>query len=217
MNKYKYILFDWDGTLVKTLDVWIDAYKTVATNHNIDLIDKSDKEVAKIFFGKLGEGYREFGIDDTKTIYEEVKKYVDSNVAHVQSYPNVKTVLERLKRLGLKLALHTTSNRNLLYPAIKTLDFERYFDLILTKDDVKNPKPDPEVLFKELKHFSAEPSQALVVGDSASDLEAANNAGIDSVLIYPTSHKNFYSKSDLLQHKPKYVISNLLKLLEVVN
>lgn len=70
-KKYKYILFDWDGTLAKTLDVWLFAYKEVAGSLNIDLSKYGDREVVEIFFSKQGEGYKKFGIEN---IDEDMKK-----------------------------------------------------------------------------------------------------------------------------------------------
>lgn len=219
MNKinYKYLLFDWDGTLAKTLDVWLDAYKEVAKSLNIDLSKYNDREVVETFFGKQGEGYKKFGIKDVDSIYESVKKIVDQKVVDVLPYKNAEELLIKLKNLGHKMALHTTSNRNLLYPAIKNLDFEKYFEIILTKDDVTNPKPDPEVINKELLHLDANKEECLIVGDSDKDIITGKNAGIDTVLFYPESHKKFYREEFLTKEKPTYIIHNLVDLLEIVN
>ena len=218
MNKsYKYILFDWDGTLAKTLDVWLDAYKEICGVYNIDISKFDDREVVEIFFGKQGEGYKKFGVEDVDTAYELVKKIVDDKVANVSSYENSAEVLGQLDLKGIKMALHTTSNRNLLYPAIKNLDFEKYFKIILTKDDVQNPKPDPEVVLKELKFLNAKADETVIVGDSDKDIITGKNAGIDTVLFYPESHKKFYREEFLTKEKPTYIIHNLLDLLEIVH
>lgn len=133
--KYKYILFDWDGTLAKTLDVWLNAYKEVADQLKIDLTSFTDKEIVGIFFGKQGEGYKKFGFDNVEEIYVKVKEIVDVKAQNVESYDNAKNTVELLKSNGIKFGLHTSSNRNLIYPAIVNLDMEKYFEIILTKDD----------------------------------------------------------------------------------
>lgn len=216
-KKYKYILFDWDGTLAKTLDVWLSAYKEVASDLNIDLSKYIDKEVVEIFFGKQGEGYKKFGIENIDEVYEKVKSLVDIKVQNVESYNNVGIVLEELKNRGVKMALHTTSNRNLLYPAIKKLDFEKYFEIILTKDDVKNPKPDPEVIEKELEYLDANKAECLIVGDSDKDIVTGKNSGIDTCLYYPTENEKFYRKEFLEKDNPDHVITDLIDLLKVTN
>lgn len=215
-KKYKYILFDWDGTLAKTLDVWLSSYKEVANSLNIDLSKYSDREVVEIFFGKQGEGYKKFDIENIDEVYEKVKSVVDIKVQNVDSYDNVAKVLEELKNRGIKMALHTTSNRNLLYPAINNLDFEKYFEIILTKDDVVNPKPDPEVIEKELEYLGALKEECLIVGDSDKDIVTGKNSAVDTCLYYPKENEKFYRKEFLEKDNPDYVISDLNDLLNLV-
>lgn len=216
IKKYKYILFDWDGTLAKTLDVWLNAYKEVALELDIDLSAFDDKEVVEIFFGKQGEGYKKFGIENIDEVYEKVKSIVDIKVKSVDSYNYVNETLEKMKNNGVKMALHTTSNRNLLYPAITNLNLEKYFEIILTKDDVINPKPDPEVIEKELKYLGANKDECLIVGDSDKDIITGKNAGIDTCLFYPEENEKFYKKEDLLKEKPNYNIRNLIEILGLI-
>ncbi len=215
--KYKYILFDWDGTLAKTLDVWLDAYKEVAGQLKIDLADFTDKEIVGIFFGKQGEGYKKFGFSDVDSIYIKVKEIVDIKVQNVESYSNANDTLELLKNSGLKFGLHTTSNRNLIYPAIKNLDLEKYFEIILTKDDVENPKPNPEVIYKEIKFLKSNPSECLIVGDSDKDIQTGKNAKVDTCLFYPKDNERFYSDSDIKSFGADFVINDLMELTKIVN
>lgn len=214
--KFKYILFDWDGTLAKTLDVWIAAYKSVAAEVDVDIKDWDDVQIVKTFFGKEAKGFVKFGIKDTNTLYERIKKFVDDHVSNVEIYPNVKKVLEELTNSGCKLALHTSSNKNILYPAIINRDLEKYFDLILTRDDVVNPKPDPEIIYKELNYFKANKSEALVVGDSNSDTDAAKNADVACVLYYPKENEKFYNKEFVSAQKSDFIIRDLNELLDIV-
>lgn len=215
-KKYKCILFDWDGTLARTLDVWLDAYKAVCVENKIDISKYSDKEVVETFFGKQGDGYRNFGIEDVDGVYESVKKIVDQKVMNVLSYGNAAELLRKLKHVDCKMALHTTSNRNLLYPAIENLGFEKYFEIILTKDDVKNPKPDPEVILSELDFLNSNANEALIVGDSDKDIITGKNAGVDTCLFYPKENEKFYRKEFLEKDNPTFIIHDLSELLEIV-
>jgi len=214
--KYKYMLFDWDGTLVKTLDVWVEAYKHISIKLGANVSGMTDGEVAKIFFGKLGDGFKNFGIKDSIRAYDQVKNFVDKNVNSAKLYPKVLYTFKKLKEFGLRIALHTTSNRNLIYPLIQNNNLENYFDIILTMDDVVNSKPDPEVIIKELKFFKAKPEEALIIGDSDSDIKAGKNSGVDTVLFYPPENEKFYELEFLMRNKPKFVIHDLIELLKIV-
>lgn len=216
-RNYKYILFDWDGTSAKTLDIWLNLYKELSQKYKVDISSLTDLDLVGKAFGKFVKGFENLGFKNPVEACDEAWAMVDERVRNVEIYPNIKEVLEKLKMDGKRMALHTSSNRNMLYPAIINTNLEKYFEIILTKDDVKNGKPDPEVILKEIDFFKAKPDECLIVGDSDGDIKAGNNAGVDTVLFYPESHKKFYREEFLMKEKPTYVIHDLLELLGVVN
>lgn len=216
-KKYKYILFDWDGTLVKTLDIWLGVYKDLCKKYKVDISRLTDLQIVEKSFGTWAKGLSNLGIKEADKVYKEAKSIVDKKVKTVDLYPHVKETLEKLKESGKKMALHTSSTKNMLYPAIVDNDLDRYFEIILTKDDVKNGKPDPEVILKEMDYLKAKPSECLIVGDFDGDIKTGKNAKVDTVLFYPEEHKKFYREKFLLKEKPTYVINDLLELLKVVN
>lgn len=214
---YKYILFDWDGTLVKTLDIWLNLYKELIKKYNVEASNLTDLEVVEKAFGKWAKGFENLGFTNPQEACDEAWALVDERVNNVDVYPNVKQVLDKLKESNKKLTLHTSSDSNMLYPAILNNDLEKYFEIILTKDDVKKGKPDPEVILKEMTFLNAKPEECLIVGDSEGDIKTGKNADVDTVLFYPESHKRFYREEFLMKESPTYVIHDLLELLEVVN
>ena len=177
----------------------------------------SDLEIVEKSFGTWAKGLSDLGIKEADKVYEEAKLIVDEKVKTVELYQNIKETLDQLVNKGKKLALHTSSTRNMLYPAIVSNDLEKYFRIILTRDDVKNGKPDPEVILKEMDFLNASPSECLIVGDSDGDMKTGKNAGVDTVLFYPESHKKFYRKEFLVNDNPDYVITDLLELVNLVN
>lgn len=61
MKTYHHILLDWDGSLAKTLDIWLFAIRTPLENRGIHI---SDKQIAVQCFGRSTEGYAKLGITD---------------------------------------------------------------------------------------------------------------------------------------------------------
>jgi len=61
---------------------------------------------------------------------------------------------------------------------IEDFGLEGFFGCIMTAGKVRNPKPHPEPLFKVLEHYGIGPQEALFVGDSAVDMQAAAAAGV---------------------------------------
>ena len=78
------------------------------------------------------------------------------------------------------------------------------FDMIVTTLDVKNPKPDPECLFKILRHFKAESNEALYIGDSEIDRLVSEGANV-----HFASYKNPHLKAS-------YHFSDHMDLLKVL-
>ncbi len=94
--------------------------------------------------------------------------------------PNVKEVIQRLRRAGCRTAIAT--NRGYSMPwVIHDHGLEGLFDLVVTSLDVAKPKPHPECLFRILERFGVPPSKALYVGDSDVDSEVARRAQVPFV------------------------------------
>ncbi len=210
---YKYILFDWDGTLAKTLHVWLSAYKKV---FNEEEFNPSDEEIVSKAFSQREKGMENIGSKNADKAWMKVVDEVNNNEVNVELYPNAIKVLDELTKKGYKLALLTQSDRNTVMPAIEKRNLDKYFEVILTKDDVVNKKPDPEIFLKALEKMSGNREDALIIGDSYHDIRGGKNAATDTVAFYPKENEKFFSKSDLEKENPTYLISNLKELIKIV-
>ena len=93
--------------------------------------------------------------------------------------PHLVGLLEKL-RPHLKTAI-ATNRTDTMDKLLAEFKLDGYFDLVVTSSDVKQPKPQPDVLYKILNHFDLAPHQALYVGDSQLDELAARAASIPLV------------------------------------
>ncbi len=216
MTKYKYILFDWDGCLIKTLDLWLKVNKEIAIKYGADLTFLSDRKFVEISFGKWEKGFSDLGIKDAKHACKEaVTKFLE-DVDLLKMYPSATQLLDELVKKNFKLALHTSSYRAWIEKPFRKFAMTRYFKVVVAKDDVIKGKPDPEVIIKALKLLGGNKKEALIVGDSDHDILAGNNAGVDTCLFYPKSNHKFYANNFLSKTKPDYTITELKELLKVV-
>lgn len=206
-------LFDWDGTLAKTLDVWFDAYKLLLNDRNIVL--KNESDIVKKAFGKWEEGLKALGIVDSNIAIKQLLEIGNSNLINSELYPNVVEVLTKLREEGKKVALITSSPSELLLPVLKKNNLDKYFDHIVTRYDVKEGKPNPESAFKALEFLNGKVEESLIIGDTESDIQTGKNANIKTVLFLPDHNLKFYEKDYLNSFKPDYVIDDLMKVLEI--
>jgi phosphoglycolate phosphatase len=100
-------------------------------------------------------------------------------IKHMRIEPYLKTLL-KLLRPKFKTAI-ATNRTNTMPHVLEAHDLENEFDLIVTAMDVGKPKPDPEMLINILSYFKISPGEAIYVGDSELDEQAAKAAGIPLV------------------------------------
>jgi len=212
MKKYEYILFDWDGCLAKTLDIVLEAYKQVFAEYGIY---PDDKTITTEVFGDW-DGPTKLGIKDIDAYTKKWLTLLDERYPSVELYDGAKEVLVLLKKRRKKLALVTSGKLATVQPALENTGLKPMFDLILSEEDVTKHKPDPEIIETAIARLKGTKEQAIIIGDSKSDLGAAQNAQIDSLLYYPDHNRKFYDVKMLQTYHPTYQIKHLKELLEVI-
>jgi pyrophosphatase PpaX len=208
---YEYYLFDWDGCLAKTLEIWLNAYRQALKEYGAK---PSDQEIA-YHFGDW-EAPRYFGIDDVQGCVKKVVELANQNLREVELYPGAKELLEELAQTK-KIALLSSSERQVLEWGLKHNGLTYLFDVVISGDEVENHKPHPEVIEKGLAALNATKELSVMIGDSRKDLEASSNAGIDSVLVYPESHKLFYDLDQLKLYKPIRLVHSFEELKDLIS
>ena len=179
----KYILFDFDGTLVNTNDVivasWQHTYKHYL-GHEVPV------EHITACFGEplLLTMAREFPGVDPKESAEVYRSFQVKNADRlVTIFPGIKELLADLKEAGYVLGIVTSRTRESALRYLDMFDIASYFDDLVTCDDTTVHKPNPEPLLLAMSRLGAAPEESLMIGDSPFDIKCANNAGVDSVMV----------------------------------
>jgi len=92
-------------------------------------------------------------------------------------YPGVREGLDYLKKGGYPLGCVTNKPTQFTEPLLRDLGVRDYFDVVVCGDTLPRKKPYPLPLLHAAKHFGVKPGDALMVGDSLSDVKAARAAG----------------------------------------
>lgn len=193
MSKIDTILFDWDGTLAQTLEVWLKTFKEAYAKVGIH---PSDKDISSRF-GKW-DAYIDLGVEPKDVdIYNQHLEVVYERLEKVELYPHVEDVLKELNRSGYKLGLVSTSTLKMLSTALDNNKIEQMFDVIISADDTKKHKPDPTPLLIAIERMGSKVENTLFVGDSDKDTGAAHNANIPLFLFTPQKHNLYYDLSAL--------------------
>ena len=98
-------------------------------------------------------------------------------------HPGVLDGLNALRERSLILACVTNKLRRFTLKLLQAFNLEQYFEYVVCGDDLPVKKPDPYVLSQVLQQTKLHPSQAVMVGDSESDINAAQGANIKSFCV----------------------------------
>jgi phosphoglycolate phosphatase len=98
-------------------------------------------------------------------------------------YDGVLSVLSALVSVDIKLGLITNKPRRFTVPLLKALGIDHYFSEVLCGDDLEFKKPHPLPVLTALKNLSVSAQQAIMVGDSISDIKSASAAGVKMVAV----------------------------------
>tara|TARA_X000001036_G_C20589644_1_gene770222 strand:+ start:530 stop:1189 length:660 start_codon:yes stop_codon:yes gene_type:complete len=129
----------------------------------------------------------------------------------LSTYPEVKKVLENLKKKDLKLAILSNGTPSLLNELVKSNDLNSLFDDLFSIEEVKIYKPDNRVYELPVKKYKIPPKEITFLSANTWDVSGGGNFGFNSVWV--NRNKSHF---DNLDYKPKYEIGNLTQLLDII-
>ena len=185
MSKYRVLLFDLDGTLCDTDEMIVQTM--FAIYKKVTPIKERTREELYYFSGPpIKETLRnEFPDQDPEkmyTMFKEVSKGYYQKC--VKAYPDEIKVLSALKEKGYLLGVVTNKGLPLTLYSLEICHIDGLFDIVVSADDVANPKPDPSGILKALEKLDIkDKKEVLYIGDNDIDYETASNAGVDTMLV----------------------------------
>ena len=126
-------------------------------------------------------------------------------------YPEVKEVLENLKKKSFKLAILSNGTPSLLSELIKNSDLNNLFDDLFSVEEVKVYKPDSKVYELPIKKYNIKASEVTFLSANTWDVSGGGNFGYNSIWVNRNK-----SEFDILDYQPKNEINNLKQLLDIV-
>lgn len=135
---------------------------------------------------------------------------------NVKPLPDVEHTFRELKARNIKVVLNTGYNRQTAESLIVKLGWSDLspFDLLVTASDVKNNRPQPDMILLAMSKLGiSDPEKVVKVGDSAVDIQEGQNANCGlSIGVTTGAH----SREQLGEAKPDYIIDNLFELIGII-
>ena len=206
-------LFDFEGTLV-TFEWNLTKGISIILN-DIELIGYSmnlfDGSPSYVDIHKVASVISEQ--DDESTIMNVIAEVHDQFDADALSrwklYKDAKQTLNKLKNNGKLLGLVSNVGSKAINSAIKKLELDDIFEIVITRNHVSRLKPDPEGLLMAANSLKIDPDSILFTGDSYDDLGAAKAANMKSC--YLSGGQDEINADDGIQ--PDFIINRLKELI----
>ena len=186
MAKLRAAILDVDGTLVDSNDQhaqsWVDTLEEAG--HKVEFAEVrrligmgGDKLLPKVTGISTDSPEGERLSKRRKQIFTE--KYFST----IKAFPHAREMLLRMKDAGLALIAASSAEKDQLIPLLKIVDAHNLLEGKTSSSDAENSKPDPDIIEAALEKLNLSPDEALMLGDTPYDIEAAQHAGLKTVAL----------------------------------
>ena len=179
------LLIDMDGTLVETETRWWQAEIEVMERHGSTWTTDDQNQAIGGPLQAVADYMAAKANSDAKKMYDEI---VDAMLHSFTNNPPVlqpgwAEVLEEAVKENLKIALVTASNRLLAEALLKSTKLNRYFEVVVTSDDLPRTKPHPDPYLHAAKSFGLEVLDCLAFEDSNTGISSSLAAGMPTIAV----------------------------------
>jgi len=193
-------IFDMDGVLVNTVPLHFKAWKRMFEEYGkafsfedyeakVDGIPRLDG--ARAILSELsGEELRKAASKKQKFFLELLES------EGVDVYDGTVNLINKIKKMGIKVAA-ISSSKNCTY-ILKSAQIDTLFDVIITGNDIKNGKPDPEIFLLASERMNLSPKECVVFEDAVLGVQAAKAGGFKCVGIDRYNAPGRLKKADLV-------------------
>jgi beta-phosphoglucomutase len=184
--KYKAFLFDMNGTMIDDMQYHIKAWHHLLNELGAGIsmarmkeecYGKNDELLERIFPGRFSE-------EEKKTMsWEKERQYQETFRPHLRLLDGLQELLEKAGKQDIKMAIGSAAIMFNIDFVLDELNIRSYFDALISANEVKRSKPDPETFLACAEKLHVSPADCLVFEDAPKGVEAAANAGMDCMVI----------------------------------
>jgi len=171
-------LFDLDGTLVLTDDIYFNVWSTILKNFNIDLNDE--------IFRKYIQGNSDLSVLSRllphcyQSKVNEISELKDNlfieNIEKVKIIAGAIEFLKKIKMFGYKIGIVTNCNRKVAESIINITEINKYIDYLVIGGECSQSKPYPDPYLKAIEYFNSVNTKTIIFEDSKTGIQSAKNA-----------------------------------------
>lgn len=192
-KRRKAVIFDMDGVLVDSEELWKRAEYEVFTSLGVKISDElccltqsmTTAEVTAFWFQRYP--WQKPGLVEAESrVVSKVIELIEAEQCGIQG---VKAFIEKLRYQQFKIGLATNSPERIIPFVLNKLGVSHLFDAICSADNVSKGKPNPEIYLLAAKKLNLPPGSCIAIEDSLTGIVAAKNTGMTTVA-FTNGNKN---------------------------
>ena len=204
IDQFEAVLFDLDGTLVESMYVWSEIDVEYLGKFGLPVPDGLQQTIEGLSMYQTAVYFKDrFGIEDSleKIMNDWNQMAYDKYIHEVRLKPGVHEFLDYLREEKIPCAIATSNSRMLAHAVLESHGIDSYFQTMVTGDEIKKGKPDPEVYLTAADRLHVNPERCLVFEDIPFGIMAGKNAGMTVYAVEDTySMKDLNEKKKLADH-----------------
>ena len=181
----KAVIFDMDGVIIDSEPIntglSIKAVAHFGSSITSEEMEKYAGSTMKVIFSSIKE--------DKKLIapVEEIIAYMQASMLRnlaeedIEPIKGIRELLIALKEKNIPTAIASSSPKNMIEAVVEKFKLQDYFTYLVSGNEVKHSKPDPEIYLVTAKKLGVDPSECVVIEDSKNGVNAAKNAGMTCI------------------------------------
>jgi len=188
------VIFDMDGLMFDTETISTDGFIYAAKKQGYDMTEEEtflvlgyNRDGIYNFYDEYFKNRRgkEGNLIDGRKIVDDQFDYLERVLFTTgpSKMPYLVELLEYLRKNGYKIVVASGSDRRDIVNNIEKNQVQDYIDHIVSGQDVKNSKPDPEIFMMAADKVNARPEECLVLEDSRNGVEAGYRAGMRVIMV----------------------------------
>lgn len=201
MASFDNVIFDWDGVFTKTPRIWLGVIGQVSREYGLNLTIEQLWTLSAECEKAVGFGLPKDKLED---YLSKIRNRGLPLAIAAPLYPGAVEMADKLIAAGKRLAV--VSSNYYAAEIIAKNGLTSKFQAVVCSRQMKIHKPSPDGIFAALTMLRTERTNSVYVGDAKTDLQAAANAGMPSVLFFPHCHNKTHDFQDLLRHNPTHVV-----------
>jgi len=215
---HKAFLFDLNGTMIDDMQyhvkAWHRIFNELGANISMERMKqesygKNHEVIERVMPGRFSEE------EKTEMSYAKERQYQQEFKPHLKLIDGLAVFLERAYHQNIKMGIGSAAIMFNIDFVLDGLNLRKYFSAIISADDVRHSKPDPETYLKCAEALNVSPNACVVFEDAPKGVESAQNAGMRSVVLTILHEQHEFDKyKTIIAFGRDYKDKNLLGFFE---